>query len=120
MSNKEIRWKQRFENFQKAYELLEKYTKSSPKTELGEQESFNSQGYNVKSPRDAIKTAVQMEIIKNGYIWMDALSNSNLTTHTYDEAMAEKVISLIMNHYFPAIKELQKASFWNRSFFHLA
>ncbi|WP_091587738.1 nucleotidyltransferase substrate binding protein [Alteribacillus bidgolensis] len=39
---------------------------------------------------------------------MDALSNRNLTTHTYDETMAEKIISLIINKYFSAIKALQQ------------
>ncbi len=67
-----------------------------------------AQIYSVRSPRDAIKTAVQMGIIEDGYVWIDGLSNRNLTTYTYDETMAEKVRSLIINKYFPVIKVLQQ------------
>ena len=121
---KDIRWKQRFENFNKAYTLLEKY---STKTKLSELEQagiiqffemtfelgwkvlkdyLESDGYIVKSPRETIKQAFQNEIINDGHIWMDALSVRNLTTHTYDENLANKIVNDIVNVYFPELKKM--------------
>ena len=52
---------------------------------------LESQGYDVKSPRETVKQSFQIGLIDNGHIWIDALSNINLTTHTYDEELAEKM-----------------------------
>ncbi|KIO63427.1 hypothetical protein B4064_3258 [Caldibacillus thermoamylovorans] len=46
---------------------------------------LEAQGYIVKSPRETIKQAYQMEVIDDGHVWIEALSSRNLTTHTYDE-----------------------------------
>jgi len=121
---KDIRWKQRFENFNKAYTLLEKY---STKTKLSELEQagiiqffemtfelgwkvlkdyLEADGYSVKSPRESIKQAFQNEIINDGHIWMDALAVRNLTTHTYDENLANKMVNDIVNVYFPELKKM--------------
>jgi len=83
----DIRWKQRFENFNKSYSLLDKY---STKTKLSELEQagiiqffemtfelgwkvlkdyLEADGYIVKSPRETIKQAFQNEIINDGHIW---------------------------------------------------
>ena len=121
---KDIRWKQRFENFNKAYTLLEKY---SAKTKLSELEQagiiqffemtfelgwkvlkdyLEADGYSVKSPRESIKQAFQNEIINDGHIWMDALAVRNLTTHTYDENLANKMVNDIVNVYFLELKKM--------------
>ena len=121
---KDIRWKQRFENFNKAYTLLEKY---SAKTKLSELEQagiiqffemtlelgwkvlkdyLEADGYIVKSPRETIKQAFQNEIINDGHIWMDALAVRNLTTHTYDENLANKIVNDIVNVYFLELKKM--------------
>ena len=42
-------------------------------------------GFEVKTPRDSIKTAFQNGIIDNGDIWIDMLEKMNLMLHTYDE-----------------------------------
>ena len=120
----DIRWKQRFENFNKSYSLLDKY---STKTKLSELEQagiiqffemtfelgwkvlkdyLEADGYIVKSPRETIKQAFQNEIINDGHIWMDALSVRNLTAHTYDENLANKMVNDIVNIYFPELKKM--------------
>jgi nucleotidyltransferase substrate binding protein (TIGR01987 family) len=122
--SKEIRWRQRFENFEKFYKLLERYSNEDVKTELERagiiqffemtfelswkvlKDYLEAQGYVVKSPRDSIKQAYQIDLIDDGHIWLDALSKRNLTTHTYDEALAEKFVVEIRQLYFPAIKKL--------------
>ena len=46
----------------------------------------------VKSPREAIKQAYQIELIDDGHIWIDALADRNLTVYTYDEKLARKLV----------------------------
>jgi nucleotidyltransferase substrate binding protein (TIGR01987 family) len=121
---KEIRWKQRFENFEKSYKLLKKYSSEKINTELERagiiqffeitfelswkvlKDYLESQGYIVKSPRETIKYAFQIGLIDNGHIWMDALSNRNLTTHTYDEKLAQKMTCEIIEFYLPELEKM--------------
>jgi nucleotidyltransferase substrate binding protein (TIGR01987 family) len=121
---KDIRWRQRFENFEKSYKLLEKYAKEEITTEIEKagiiqffemtfelawkvlKDYLEAQGFLVKSPRETIKQAFQMGIIEEGHIWIDALSKRNLTTHTYDEAFANKFVKEIKEIYFPIFKSL--------------
>lgn len=116
------RWKQRFENFEKSFKLLEKYSQKEIQTELERagiikffemtfelawkvlKDYLESQGYEVKSPRETIKQAFQIGLIQDGHVWMDALTSRNLTSHTYDEAVAEKLVGDIREHYYPALK----------------
>ena len=121
---KEIRWKQRFENFDKSYKLLKKYSNQEITTELERagiiqffemtfelawkvlKDYLESEGYMVKSPRETVKQAFQIGLIDNGHIWIDALSNRNLTTLTYDEKLATKMTSEILNAYLPELDKL--------------
>lgn len=119
---KDIRWKQRFENFNKVYVLLEKYSKEQNLSELEQagiiqffemtfelawkvlKDYLEKDGFIVKSPREAIKQAFQNDLINDGHIWIEALANRNLTTHTYDSELANKIVQEIVNRYFPEIK----------------
>lgn len=119
---KDIRWKQRFENFNKVYILLEKYSKERNLSELEQagiiqffertfelawkvlKDYLEKDGFIVKSPREAIKQAFQNDLINDGHIWIEALANRNLTTHTYDSELANKIVQEIVNRYFPEIK----------------
>ena len=121
---KEIRWKQRFEKFDNLYKLLKKYSNQEITTELERagiiqffemtfelawkvlKDYLESEGYMVKSPRETVKQAFQIGLIDNGHIWIDALSNRNLTTHTYDEKLATKMTSEILNAYLPELDKL--------------
>lgn len=121
---KEIRWKQRFENFNKSYALLNKYSKKEDLSELEQagiiqffemifelawkvlKDYLESEGYLVKSPRETIKQAFQIGLINEGHIWMEALTFRNLTMHTYDKKLVNKLISDIINIYFPELKLL--------------
>ena len=121
---KDIRWKQRFENFDKSYKLLNKYAKQPITTELERagiiqffemtfelawkvlKDYLEAQEYLVKSPREAVKQAFQIGLIDNGHVWMDALSNRNLTTHTYDEELANKMTNEIITMYLPELDKM--------------
>ena len=69
---------------------------------------LENSGYIIKSPRDAIKQAFQMGIIENGHIWIDALEDRNLTTHTYEESKALEIDEKIRNIYYPIINLFYK------------
>jgi nucleotidyltransferase substrate binding protein (TIGR01987 family) len=121
---KNTRWKQRFENFEKSYKLLERYSKQDIKTELERagiiqffemtfelawkvlKDYLESQGYEVKSPRESIKQAFQIGLIEDGHVWIDALTSRNLTSHTYDEAIAKKLVNDIRERFYPALKAI--------------
>lgn len=122
--NKEIRWRQRFRNFEKSYLLLKKAAvirKPSDTERAGLIQFFEmtfelswktlkdyleAQGFQVASPRQTLKQAFQAGLIKKGNAWIEALDDRNLTTHLYDEATSRKVEKLIKKKYLTLLKAL--------------
>jgi len=121
---KNIRWRQRFSNLKNSFEVLERAIKIENPSEVEKggiiqfyevslelawktlKDFLESEGFIVKSPREAIKTAFQYGILEKGELWLEALNDRNLTTHLYDEAEANKVIDKIKNNYFHLLKSL--------------
>jgi len=121
---KDIRWEQRFENFEKAYLFFEKNLKRdnfSLLEELWLLQSFeftfelswktmkdylSFNWVDVKSPREAIKEAYSMWIIDNADIWLEMLVKRNELTHIYDEWLIDWSIDLIKWKYFINIKKV--------------
>lgn len=124
MNQKDTRWRQRFENFEKAYLLLASTIEiESPSVvERGGLIQFfevtfelswkllkdylESQDVNPKFPRDTIKEAFRYELIKDGDAWMNMLNDRNLTVHTYNETKAIEIETKIRSIFFPAIQQL--------------
>ncbi|MDI1279000.1 nucleotidyltransferase substrate binding protein [Methylobacter sp.] len=122
----DIRWQQRFHNYEKAFLLLARALNIATPSEVERggiiqfyemafelawklmKDYLEHLGYTVNSPRDAIKQAFQVGILDDGQLWMDALSDRNLTTHTYDENKAIEVVAKIRSHYFPALQQLYR------------
>lgn len=121
----DVRWKQRFQNFEKAMGYLEGALQiPGPDIvqkagiihffEMSFELAWNmvkdyleDQGFvDIKSPRGALKKAFEMNILDNGHDWMDLLQDRNLTAHTYDEQKATEMEQLIQNKYFPILKAL--------------
>ena len=69
---------------------------------------LEDEGYEVQSPRAAIKQAFQAGIIQNGEAWLKALKDRNLTVHTYDETTAMEVEQRIKGVYHPLLSELNR------------
>lgn len=123
-NSKEIRYKQRFTQFEKAFLLLKESIDIETYTKIERagliqffeitfelswkllKDYLESEGYIVKSPRDAFKTAFQMDIIKDGHSWLEALDDRNLTVHTYNEDFAEEILHSIKEKYFFILKDL--------------
>lgn len=117
----DIRWQQRFNNFERAHfnliEMLDLLKKepSSKAYKLAVVQSYemdielawktlkdylNYMGYKLQTPREVIKQAFAIEIIKDGEVWLQMLEDRNLTSHIYDEAKAQEVIDSISESYF--------------------
>ncbi|MDA3849773.1 MAG: nucleotidyltransferase substrate binding protein [Spirochaetaceae bacterium] len=121
---KEIRWKQRFENFSRAYTLLKEASETSGLSRLEKEgliqrfeytfelawktvkDYLEAKGVVEKFPRDVLKTAVSTEILKDGQSWMNMLDSRNQLSHCYDEKSFEKVVQSISREYTPAIYQL--------------
>ena len=122
----DIRYKQRFENFEKSFLLLKKAIDIKNPSIIEKagiiqffeitfelswklmKDYLEYLGYQVKSPREAIKTAYSIELINNGDKWLKMLMDRNLTTHTYDEDNSEEVYEKIKNDYFSLLENLYK------------
>ena len=119
--NQDIRWKQRFSHFQKAFRLLEQTLAIAQPSEAERagliqffkmsfelawkvlKDYLEAEGYTVGSPRDTIKQAFQAGLLDDGYVWLEALQDRNLTVHTYEEKIAVAVEQKIGGAYFPAL-----------------
>ena len=124
MQEMDIRYKQRFENYERSFLLLkESLNIKNPSIfeKAGTIQFFettfelswkllkdylNYQGYQVKSPREAIKTAFQASLVTKADIWLEALSDRNLTVHTYDEDEANEIYNAIKDKYIKVFEEL--------------
>lgn len=117
------RWGQRFQNYEKAFFQLEKALAIPNPSETERagliqffelafelawktlKDYLDLEGFQTKSPRETLKQAYQSNLIKDGHDWIIALDDRNLTTHTYDEATAQKVADLIRTKYFPLLRD---------------
>ena len=103
MSEQDIRWKQRFSNYQKAYAKLAEVVKNNTLEQLTDLEKegliqrfeytyelawkvmkdyLEYQGITgITGSRDAIREAFQKELITNGENWMNMIKSRNQTTH---------------------------------------
>lgn len=125
--NENIRWKQRFENFTKSFDYLKKalqiddpdFTQRAGIIQFFEmsfelawktmKDYLEDQGFiEVKSPREAIKKSFEIGLISEGELWLKALADRNLTTHTYDEETALELDNLIRNAYVLLLIELEE------------
>ncbi len=124
----DIRWKQRFENFERAFRLLnEAFEKDTAEMSDLEKEgviqrfeyTFELAWKTLKdyliysgvvldqiTPREVIKEAFAARIIKDGQVWMDMLEQRNLMSHTFDSETFEAVFSSISQHYRSALEQV--------------
>ena len=110
MTAKDIRWIQRFNNFNKALSQLTKFIEKGELNEMERQgliqsfeynyelacdtlkDYFEAQGEtNIFGSRDVFRLAFKRGLIENGEIWMQMITSRILTSHTYNEDTAEKI-----------------------------
>lgn len=124
MSEYDIRWKQRFENFEKAFLFFEKAVEKASYTpieigglvqafeftfELGwktVKDYLEEQGIVARFPRKAIKEGFNTQIIEDGHSWLHMLEKRNELSHTYNEDVAKNAVEIIKYRYYPAIRQV--------------
>jgi nucleotidyltransferase substrate binding protein (TIGR01987 family) len=124
MDNKEVRWKQRFQNFEQAISNLVEAVNKKNLSDLEKagvikfyeftfelawktvKDYLEEKDVTVKFPRDTIKEGFLYEIINDGDIWLDMLEKRNLMSHTYSKANAELAYSLIVDEYFKELYDV--------------
>ena len=124
MNQKAIRWKQSFQNFEKALKQLEAASQVKTPSKLEKagiiqffemsmelawktlKDYLEDQGKVLHSPKDILKQAFQDELIVEGALWLKALEDRNLSTHLYDEETANKLDQAIRERYLPQLKAL--------------
>lgn len=119
MSQHDIRWVQRFNNYTKALDQLSKFIEKGELSELEKQgmiqafeytyelawntikDYFEDQGEtNIFGSRDAFRLAFKRGLIANGEAWMAMITSRTLTTHTYNEETADAIANDIAAIYF--------------------
>ena len=126
----DIRWKQRFQNFNRAYVLLrEALQHGAAALSLLEKEgviqrfeySFELAWKTTKdfleagglvispvTPRQVLKDAFAAKVITDGQVWIDMLDHRNLLSRTYDSAVFEQAVAAIAARYVPAMADLHQ------------
>jgi nucleotidyltransferase substrate binding protein (TIGR01987 family) len=127
MNPKETRWRQRFENFTKAYSQLHKAMVQIEQLGTLEKEGLiqrfeytfelawktmkdflEAQGITAGYPREVIKSAFHYGLINDGEVWMDMLEKRNLLAHTYDESRFNMAIKKIDDEYYSALTQVYR------------
>lgn len=128
--NPDIRWKQRFQNFDRAFILLRDALEDGPDAlnplekegviqrfeycfELAwkTMKDYLEEGGFVMTtitPRQVLKDAYAAKILEDGQVWIDMLDHRNLLSHTYSPVVFEKAIKAIHAHYLPGIERLHE------------
>ena len=130
-SNKDIRWKQRFQNFDRAFLLLRSALEERGLEQMSDLEKegliqrfeysyelawktmkdyLEEHGININpvTPRNVIKEAFSAKIITDGQVWVDMLLHRNLLSHTYDFSKFQEVLEAVVQRYLSAQEQLHE------------
>ena len=123
----DIRWKQRFYNYQKALVQLTKFIEKGELSELEEQgiikafeytyelawnvikNYYEEQGeVSIQGSRDALRLAFQRGLIADGDNWMKMIKSRIASVHTYNLEIAQQINQDIHDIYFQLFIELKE------------
>jgi nucleotidyltransferase substrate binding protein (TIGR01987 family) len=123
----DIRWQQRFANYQMAVAQLKRFMQKNDLNELEEQgliqcfeythelawktlKDFleNSGTANIFGSRDATREAFALGLIEDGDAWMDMIKDRNQTSHTYNSATVKAITKNITQRFFNAFIALEQ------------
>ena len=126
MQNQDIRWQQRFKNYQKALRQLERFLKETDLNDMEEQGLIQAFEYTyelawntikdylvhqgiieVIGSRDAFRIAFNRGLILEGSIWMSMIESRIKSSHTYNEEVAKEILKEIREQYFKLFIQLE-------------
>jgi nucleotidyltransferase substrate binding protein (TIGR01987 family) len=124
----DVRWKQRFENFERAFGLLQEAFAQAPEamSDLEKEGAIQRFEYTFElawktlkdylvysgvvfdqvTPRSVIKQAFAAKIIQDGQTWIDMLDQRNLMSHTYDDESFRIAFDSISRSYLTAMEQV--------------
>ena len=125
-----IRWEQRFANFNKAFSKLNEAINLADSESLSQleieglihrfeytyelswktlQDLIKKKGYNeINGPGAVLKQAFELGLIENPQGWRRMKKSRDLTSHTYDSGTAKEIYEDIKNEYVNLFEFLQK------------
>lgn len=122
----DIRWQQRFANYERALTQLTKFIDKGELNELEEQGLIQAFEYthelawnvlkdylqyqgnqDIYGSRDATRLAFNVGLIEDGTSWMDMIKERNRTSHTYNQATARAIAKNIKGRFFALFVQLQ-------------
>jgi nucleotidyltransferase substrate binding protein (TIGR01987 family) len=56
--------------------------------------------------KDSSREAFKRGLIENGDIWMDMIQSRNLTSHTYNRNISQKIVQAVLEHYYAEFTQL--------------
>ena len=126
--SQDIRWLQRFANFNSAFLQLKRFLEKGELNEFEEQGLIQSFEYtfelawnvikdfyedqgeqSIQGSKDAFRLAFRRGLIDRGEEWMEMVENRKLTVHTYNEKTANDIAKLIRQKYFKNFQQLHFA-----------
>ena len=126
--NNEIRWKQRFENFEKSFHVLQRRIQDVEKNPESEaflmsliksfeitfelswktlKDYLENKGVICSSmPKNIFRKAFEAELISSPEVWISSTDIRNKTTHTYKEDILKEVTLFIQKSFYPIVRDL--------------
>ena len=123
----DIRWMQRFDNYQNALLQLRKFIDKGELNEFEEQGLIKAFEYthelawnvlrdylrekgnqDIHGSCDATREAFKLGLIHDGDSWMDMIKDRNRTVHTYNKDTAREIASNIVDRFFALFVALQE------------
>ena len=125
--NPDIRWKQRFENYEKALRLLREalddvetlsdlekegtiqrfeFTVELAWKTLKDYLEYSGVVLTQNTPKNVVKQAFAAKIITDGQLWIDMLDRRNALAHNYDKAVFDKAVREMADRFLLGLDEL--------------
>lgn len=127
----DIRWQQRFRNFERGFTLLRSALEERETKEFSDLElegliqrfeyTFELAWKTLKdyleysgvvlspiTPASVIKAAFAAKLIEDGQAWMDMLKHRNLMSHNYDSAKFREAVTSISARYLSALDQVYR------------
>jgi nucleotidyltransferase substrate binding protein (TIGR01987 family) len=130
MTEHDIRWQQRFHNFELAFVQLQSACELAQQRALSALEQqglvqafeythelawntlkdfFEYQGIaGLVGSRDATREAFKQGLLVDGESWMEMISSRNLTSHAYNSEVVNEIVSKIRERYYPLFRQFQQ------------
>ena len=127
MNASAVRWVQRAESFRNAFSRLQEGVELARHRELSDLESqgliqgfeythelawnmlkdfLQDQDWKLFGSKDTTRAAFKEGLIENGEAWMEMIRHRNLTTHTYNQEIADEVVAAVLETYFAEFEAL--------------